>query len=760
MAKDRKDEDDKFLETVHKHYKLCVDADRENREQARKALAFRNLEQWDQATKNERLNDTEGPRPCLVVDKLNQHVQQVVNDQRQNRPQIKVRPVDDKADPETAKIYDGLIRHIQDASQADIAFDTGFEQAVDGGFGYWRILSEYCDPMSFEQDLRIKRIRNRFAVYLDPERQQPDGSDAQYGFILYKISKEKFKDKYGKSATESLQDFEFSGNEFADWYGDDWVLIAEYYWCEKKQAKIVLQQDGKVLLKDDYEKLPEPKIPLHEGVERSTEIPKIRWRTLTANKILDTTEWPGYCLPIVEVIGNELDIEGKCHRSGMIRPAMDAQRLDNYATSAFVEQVALAPRSSYVAEEGQIAGHAAEWKSANRRNISVLLYKKVDINGNPLPPPERQAPPGIPMGWQAILMQSEHNIQASMGRYDASLGEESNEKSGKAILARQRKGDVGSFHFSDNHARSMRHTGRILLDVIPKFYDTKRIARIIGEDGTPDSVTLDPNLCGQDGQPCAYMEQQGPDGKMQKTYNLGVGKYDVTIVIGPAYTTRRMEAADAMMEISRGNTEFLANFGDIIFKSQDWPGADQIAARFKKMNPIAAQEEQDKDVPHNPQDVAAIAALQQQVAQFAEAVPKLEQEAAKVKDEAAKVDKTKQEATALLDRVENEQKLVALQKSNAMLEVQNREMKAELAARDSITVEQGENAQKENVLIQQLAVIAQSLAGVGEAIQLQAQAIAEMSKEEPKETVIVSDANGIPIKAISRPLNGGMTGVN
>lgn len=610
------EQDEKFLETVRKNYAKCIEAERENRTRAKEALAFRNLEQWDTKIKTDR--DRDG-RPCVVVDKLNQHVQQVVNDERQNRPQIKVRPVDDKGDPEVAKIYDGIIRHIQDASHADVAYDTGFEQAVDGGFGYWRVLTEYCDPLSMEQDLRIKRLRNRFAVYLDPERQEPDGSDAKYGFILYKLSKEKYKDEHGKVAEESIADFGHAGKEFADWYGDDWVLLAEYYWIEKKKLTIVMQVDGKVVPKDEWEKMAEPRPQLHPGVERKTEIPRVRWRLCSGNKILSTTEWPGYCIPIVEVVGSELDIEGKVYRSGMIRPAMDSQRLDNYATSAFIENVALAPTSSYVAEESQIAQYADEWRDSSKKRIGVLRYKAREVAGSLIPPPRREAPPGIPAGWQAVLMHAEHNIQASMGRYDASLGEESNEKSGRAIIARQRKGDIGSFHYSDNLTRSLRHTGQILVEVLPKFYDTKRVARILGEDGTPDSVTVDPGLVDEQGQPAAYKEVKDEAGKViEKIYNLGVGKYDVTVVAGPSYATRRMEAAEAMLEISRGDPEFLAKFGDIIFQSQDWPGAEKIAERFKKMLPAElATDEEGNDHP-------AVAALKAQLEQAVNMIKELQ----------------------------------------------------------------------------------------------------------------------------------------
>jgi hypothetical protein len=621
------EDEEEFLERVREHYTLCIDADRENRDRAKEALTFRNLEQWDIKVKNDRETDPEGSRPCLVVDKLNQHIQQVVNDERQNRPQIKVRPVDDKGDIEVAKIYDGIIRHIQDASHADIAYDTGFECAVDGGFGYWRILTEYCDPYSFEQDLRIRRIRNRFAVYLDPERQEPDGSDAKYGFILYKVSKDKFKADYPKESEESLTDFTFHAKEYAEWYGADWVMLAEYYWIEPEKKTIVMlaDEDGTVMTKEEYEALQPPegivKPPIQ--AERETEIPKVKWRTVTGNKILKTNEWPGYCIPIVEVTGNELDIEGKVYRSGMIRGAMDAQRVYNYSASAFVENVALAPRAPMIAAAGQLEGYEHDWKTANRRNISVLPYKPVSIDGHPVPPPIRQPSPGIPAGWQAALQNAEHDIQSSMGRYDASLGDESNEKSGKAILARQRKGDVGSFHFQDNLTRSLRHTGRILIEVIPKYYDTKRVARIIGEDGTPDSVVVDPDLADEQGQPIPYKEEQGADGKIQKIYNLGVGKYDVTVIAGPAYTTRRIESAEAMLELSARNPDFLMNFGDIIFKAQDWPGADQIAERFKKMLPpnLAADEEDNPEpviqTPQGPMPISqagqAIAALTQQV---------------------------------------------------------------------------------------------------------------------------------------------------
>ena len=608
MAEEEKDAaeaEEEFLALVRERYHRCIEAEQDNRDRAREALRFRDLEQWEEKQKNDRLNDPEGARPCLVVDKLNQHVQQVVNDERQNRPQIKVRPVEG-GDIEVAKIYDGLLRHIQDRSHADIAFDTGFEAAVDGGFGYWRLLTEYADVRSFDQEILIKRIRNRFSTYLDPERQQPDGSDANFGFILYKVSQKEFKREFGTKGSEAIGGFAAEGREFVEWYGEDWVIYCEYFWKERKKESICLLSNGETVLASEYD---EAKMPgVTKLKERETEVCTIRWRKLTATKILEEGDIVFDAIPIVEVVGNELDIEGRVKRSGMIRGAMDAQRVDNYATSAFVEQVALAPRASYVAAVGQMEGNEELWRTANRRNISVLPYKPISVDGALVGAPRREQPPGISPGWLSVMEQSEHNIQASMGRYNATLGAPSNETSGRAITARNREGDMGSFHFSDNCARSLRHTGQMIVNAIPKVYDTRRIARIVGEDGTPSTVTIDPELADENGQPIPYAERQNEQGAIEKVYNLGVGKYDVTVVTGPGYTTRRLESADAMMEISRGNPEFLNQFGDIIFKAQDWPGADMIAYRFKKMLPPQLQEEENQQ-----NEKSKLARAQQQV---------------------------------------------------------------------------------------------------------------------------------------------------
>lgn len=671
--------DEDFLAEVRKQYRFCIEAEQDNRDRAREALAFRDLDQWDERTKNERLNDPEGARPCLVVDKLNQHVNQVVNDERLNRPQIKVRPVEG-GDIEVAKIYDGIIRHIQDRSHADVAYDTAFEAAVDGGFGYWRILTEYCDPMSFDQDIKIGRLRNRFAVYLDPQRQEPDGSDAEYGFILYKCTKEEFKKEFGEKAEAALESFQYDGKEFTEWYGEDWVYYAEYFWRERKKETICLLTNGQVVKKSAYtpEELAMQGLAVMTGpdgkpMERETMMRNVRWRKLTATQILEEGDWAGEWIPIVEVVGNELDIEGRVRRSGMIRGAMDAQRVDNYATSAFVENVALAPRASWVAAQGQLEGNEELWRTANRRNISVLPYKPTTVDGIIVPPPQRSQPPGISQGWLSVLEQAEHNVQASMGRYNASLGAPSNETSGRAINARAREGDIGSFHFSDNLARSLRHTGRILVDIIPKYYDRRRVARIIGEDGTPDTAIIDPSLADEQGNPIPYAEKPNENGEIEKIYNLGVGRYDVTVVTGPSFTTRRLESADAMMEISRGNTDFLMQFGDIVFKAQDWPGAEQIAARFKKMLPPQLQDDETKD--REGKLARQEAQIQEAVKALGQREAELQQMQAQLQEGMAQMGEQEQKAKDAMFKVE--QQISKLNEQQAQLAAEEKGLAAE-----------------------------------------------------------------------------------
>lgn len=631
-----------FFKQARDRFSRCVEQEAGNRERALEALRFRDLEQWPNVIKNEREHDPEGARPCLVADKLNQYVHQVVNDGRQAPVSIKVRPVDDAADKEVAKVFDGIIRHIEDRSRAQLAYDTGLEQAVDGGFGYWRIVTEYVDEMSFDQDIAIKRIRNRFSVYLDPDHQEPDGSDAKYGFILDRMPRDEFKQAYPDN---DPLDWETDGRIFDGWVFKDDLIVAEYFRIEYDKKTICLWDDGNVTVKGSPDDAAYTKAGLKKLDERASRIPRVCWSKITAKEELDARDWPGKWIPIVKCSGNELDIEGKLKLSGLVLGAMDSQRIHNYALSAFVEQVALAPRAPWVAADGQVEDYDSDWRTANRRNISVLRYKPISVDQAIVPPPMRQPPPGIPAGWQAVLQDTEHNIEASMGMYKASIGAPSNEKSGVAIQQRERQSDTATFHYLGNRAIAVGHTGRILLDLIPKIYDTARVARILGDDGTPNTATLDPE------QPQAMVERRDEQGVIQRIFNLNVGRYDVSVTVGPGYSTKRQEAAAMMAQWAQAWPDFLNRAGDLAMRAQDWPDADKIADRLKMFLPPNIQAmDGSKEKPEVVQAKSIVEAGQRQLAEKAHELAMAHQE----------LEQARQSVGAQAAQLEYEKKVLAM----------------------------------------------------------------------------------------------------
>lgn len=543
-------------------FKNCQDAWSSDRGRYRDDLRFLSGEHWPAKILKER--EDEG-RPCLVVDKLNQYVRQVVNDARQNRPAIKVRPVDSFADVETAEVMQGLIRHIEERSSADIAYDTALECAVKGGMGFIRVLTEYAGDNTFNQDIRVKRVRNPLTVYIDPDCQEPDGSDMRFAFVVEDIPKDEFSELY-PDATPI--DFDSDAGKFGDWIGDK-IRVAEYFYVEETDKNIHLLEDGTVTNDEEMDAAEKAGIPVARIVESRTIPTKcVYWAKTNGKEFLEKPKkWAGKFIPVIPVWGNEEDIDGELRHTGMIHNAKGAQQLYDFSRSAYAERVALTPKAPWVAATGQVDDHP-EWNTANTASVSVLTYDPIDVNGIQVPPPMRQQAADIPAGFSEDMRLSEHDIQASIGMYEASLGQRSNEKSGKAIMARERSGDVATFHYHDNESRAIRQCGRIIVDLIPKIYDTKRVLRIIGQDGTQKMVETDPS------QPEA-IKKLGE----KSIFNLGVGTYDVVMSSGPSYTTSRQEAADAMLMAADKNPSLWQTHGDIMAKAMDWPMADEFAAR-------------------------------------------------------------------------------------------------------------------------------------------------------------------------------------
>lgn len=602
--------DEKVLEAARRDYERAREAWEENRARAREDLAFARLgRQWPAEIERQRsLED----RPCLTFNKMPAFIRQVVNDARQNKPSIRIHPQDSGADPRTARIINGLIRNIETSSDADVAYDTAIEQAVGQGFGFWRINTRYARDFSeqdvptelshgpspgrpvlsgtglFDQDIVIERIANPFTVLGDPRSTAADSSDWNLAFIVSTLSRGEYERAYPE-AKKVDWDHDFAG--CPDWIDGDNVVVAEYWTRERVKREIVALSDGSTAEAGELKKRPERYAGLEVvGEPRTVESWKVVQRIVSGAEVLRTVDWAGQYIPIVPVYGDEvIDEEGRRHFRSLIRDARSAQQMFNYWRTTTTELVALAPKAPFIGPKGTFDSDP-NWLTANSQSHAYLEY---DNKGAA---PQRQPFSGVPAGALQEALNAADDMKSIIGIYDASLGARSNETSGRAILARQREGDVSTFHFVDNLSRAIRHGGRIILDLIPKVYSTARIIRVLGEDLAPATARIAPtgsafaeamaDKSAVDAPP--DVETGGPDPALEAIYDLTVGKYDLTVSAGPSFTTRREEAALQMEAFIQKAPQAAMIIGDLYAKNLDWPGADEIAERLKRMVPPQA----------------------------------------------------------------------------------------------------------------------------------------------------------------------------
>ena len=574
--------DEEILKQARERLKRCIDEESQNRTKQKDDLLFCTLEQWPSDIRSARENDPNGARPCLTIDQINQYIVQVENDERQNRPAVKVRPVDDKSDIETAEIMQGVIRQIEDQSVAQIPYITAGGSAVRVGEGYFRIVTEYENEMSFNQALRIRRVPDMFCCYLGPHM-LPDGSDAEFGFIFEDLPLEVFRRQWPKAKYESAE-FDDLDVYKTDWTTEKKIRIAEYFYFDHEQQEIVFLKDGTTALRKVYDSFKGEKPQIVEN--RLTQIRKTRWCKLTGIEILEKRDWLGKYIPIIKVTGKESWVDGKRITWGLVRPAKDSLRMYNYWASTITEKIALAPKTPFVGAKGQFEGLEERWEKANTRNYSYLEYNPISIDGLSVPPPQRQLPAPIEVAMIQQLQVIREDVQSSLGMFKAALGKEQPNQSGRAILALTRESDTGTYHFQDNLALSIQHCGRILVDLVPKYYDTQRIMKILGEDGKVSTVEINPE------QEQAVQEVDVM-GKVKKIYNLGVGQYDVTVTVGPSYNTKRMEAATLFTDLANTSKDPVsaAVVRYLAIKNSDFSGAEVAAEMLEKIAPAGNRQE-------------------------------------------------------------------------------------------------------------------------------------------------------------------------
>ena len=592
----------KIISKAKRRFKECENWEAQARERFEYDFKFANGDthnkyQWDNdLVLSRELED----KPCLTINKTKQHNLMIINDAKQNKPGIRIRPVGDEATYDGANIYQELVYHIEYISSAENVYDSATTWQVEAGWGYWRVVTDYISDKTFDQEIYIRRIKDPRSVYLDPNINEIDGSDARFGFIFEDLSKDLFKQQYPKwgyiAGTNSTL-----GNQSDLWLTQNYVRIAEYFYKEEVKDKLVTYttEDGnqtiaKVSDLDDVQKILYKEIKKNKALwqtynfrERAVVSEDITWCKIAGDRIIEEQKWLGKYIPIVRLVGTETVIDGQWDCKGHTRALINAQQMYNYNTSANVEYGALQTKAPWIASTQAIEGYEEYYKTANRSNYSYLPYNGMDDDGNQIAAPTRPAAPQASPAYVQQLQIAQNEMMMASGQYQSQLGENENAKSGVAINARQRQGDRATYHFVDNQAIAIRFTGKILIDLIPKVYDTPRVKKILAQDGSRMNVKIDVDAetgLKDVGDPNQPLMDNGQKVK-EYIFNPDFGMYDIQADTGPSYATKRMETAEALIGIAKADENFMRVGGDILFKNLDFAGADVLSLRYSNMIP-------------------------------------------------------------------------------------------------------------------------------------------------------------------------------
>lgn len=544
--------------------------------------------QWPDGIRRNREFDR---KPCLTMNVVRQHNFQIVNSMKQRKAAVKIIATGGPATQESAGIFKGIVRHIEYRSEAQSAYSTAAEFQVDGGIGWWRLVTEYCDNESFDQDIRILRVNDPMSIILDPDAQEKDKCDSKYGFVFDLIPKTEFKAAYPRIAKMVGDAPLLGGGPFANWVKKDHIWICEYFRKVAKHDRLFSFIDPAT---KERKTILESKLP--DEVAKSVadhELTKIRdvwpevveWKLLAGDKVADSTIWPGKYIPLIPVLGEEIVVDGQYDCKGHTRAMKDPQRMYNYNASAQVEFVALQGKTPWVAAIEAIEGHEQYWQSANVINHSVLPYNMFneEFPEKPIPPPSRTEPPNAAPGYEAGMQTAFNQMMMTSGQWQNQMGMMGNERTGAAIDARTDQGDNATYHFQDNFALALRYTGKQIIDLVPKIYDTKRILTIIADDGSEEELEIDPAA------KQAYIQHINHQGQViKRIFNPNAGAYGIAADVGPSYASKQNETVDKMTLVLTQAPTLVPIIGDLLLGSMDFEAAQEAARRMKRMVPPQA----------------------------------------------------------------------------------------------------------------------------------------------------------------------------
>lgn len=593
----------KFIQRSRDRWRTSDQGSSRNREKMRidQRFAAGSGNQWDAADKAIRADEG---RPCLEINRIPQFIRQVSNQARANRSQIQYAPRSGGATPKLAAALQGLARAVEIESEADVAYDCAVDHQLRIGLGYVRLKSKWANDQGFEQVCAIERIRNPLSVYMDPTTQAADFRDARFAHVIGQIGKDEYEARWGTVASyASLTEFVRANSTASDWMPEGKVVLAEYFYVEVEPRVLLQLTNGQTIWEDSFQQWSEAYAYAYPGQptptvkrERTVETKVVRWclhnavdilegnRDRTAGRII-----PGTRVPLFPVIGDEIDLDGEVDYRGMVRDSIDPQRMYNFWASSIAETVGLTPKSPWLAEASQVSQYLDDWKEANRKTLSVLLYDGKSVDGNIIPPPQRNiAEPPI-QGMVLGLKEADQDLKAVMGLFEASLGERGPQQSGKAISAVQQQGLVANSNFLDNLQRTKRSVGRALLEWFPVIYDAARLIHLVEPDGRKRQVVIH---AGEENKPDDTFEK--PD-DVTDVYDIGVGQYEVTVSTAASFQSERQETQAHLLELFKVLPGLAAIGVDIVLENSDDPAAQQLAKRAKLMLPPQLQDQQDPD---------------------------------------------------------------------------------------------------------------------------------------------------------------------
>jgi hypothetical protein len=620
-------EDQKILREAKDRFQRCQDWESEFRTLYIQDVKFANADsdngwQWPDDQRTERQVNR---RPSLTINKTARLVAMITNDARQNKPSISIKPTGNESSFKSAQIYEGIIREIEYRSKAQNIYDDATDSQVEGGIGWFRIATRHVSDASFDQEICIDPVGNHLNVYLDPDIKQKDGSDAKFGFVFDELPKKEFERLHPDVDMATLGSMTgLDETDTENWIKPDHIRIAEYYRIQEEADELYWVEDdqGKqtTFKKSEAPKGFEKTLVVGKYKKRKTITKRLEWFKIAGNKIVsrrdkDNDPLKGKYIPLCRVVGMERIIEGRLERKGFVRALKDPQRMYNVNSSAAVEAAGMATKTKWIGPAASFEGNEVAWNNANRSNAAYLTYKHLDADGNPLPPPQRIDPAASVPAYLDGMKIADNEMSMVSGQENANLGRDGNEKSGKAIDARQRQGNTVNYLWINNLAIAIRYAGVIIVDMFPHYYDTKRVLQIMGMDGTQSMVTVDPEADE------AYQEIKESD-VVNVLFNPNVGKYEVESDVGPAYATQRQEAWNAFVQIVTGAPALIDEIGDLMFRSADFPLADEIAERLRRKIKTTAPYLLDDNAPA-PQVAQMQQALQDAQGQVGELIQKL-----------------------------------------------------------------------------------------------------------------------------------------